>query len=230
MAERLSTIKQVGFEIEGGWDGDPGVKPIPGPGQFTADHSINGQSIGDSQAIRATHVGEAISPPLAYESPVWKEWILANWPTATPPNRTNRTCGFHIHLSTYNLKQYSMMTSKSLLYQIHSNLEAMGKELKLPPRHIFWQRMNGLNRFCRFDFDPQQQMEVTMDNRNNNATRYGYLNFSWKLHGTAEFRVLPTFRDGFIALRFAEIYFATVDNFLRGAEKEEVSFTATLVG
>lgn len=222
-------IKQVGFEIEGGWKGTPGVCPVPGPGSFTSDNSINGQSLSGSLPISATHVGEAVSLPMAYSSPTWRTWLLMNWPNADPPNRTNRTCGFHIHLSTYNLKQYSFLTSKALLFDVHRNLEALGKEIGLPERHLFWQRMAGLNRFCRLDFDATAQMEVAPTNRANNQVRYGYLNFSWKLHGTMEFRALPTFRDANIALRFAEVYLATVENFLHSMENEEVQFSASLV-
>lgn len=225
------TIKSVGFEIEGGWDGTPGLKPIPGPGDFTTDHSINGQSLGDSRAIAPVHLGEAISPPLPYaETEVWKNWLLVNWPNADPPNRTNRTCGFHIHLSTYNLKQYTLLTSKALLYEIHTTLDALGKDLKIPPKHILWQRLMGLNRFCRLDFDSAAQMEVTMGNRANNQTRYGFLNFSWKLHGTVEFRALPTFRDAPIAVRFAEAYLATVHRHLVATEELDLSFSTKLIG
>src|SRR5512136_62524 len=92
-----SKILKVGFEIEGGWEGKPGVAPFTDC-MVIADHSINGQTLHGAEPIDAPHVGEVVSEPIPYAED-WEGWLTTHWPNAEPEHRTNRTCGFHIHLS-----------------------------------------------------------------------------------------------------------------------------------
>lgn len=206
----MNYIDRVGFEIEGGWDGEEGISPIPEA--LIQDLSINGQTLGASAAISARHVGEAVSPPISYLDGPWQDWLLSRWPNAAPEHRTNRTCGFHIHLSTWSLRDYALLSSKTFLLQLRDEMIKLGKEVKLPKKHVFWERMEGKNTFCDFFFDPAQQLKITT--KGIHRERYGWLNFSYGVHGTVEFRALPTFRDGEVALQFASTYFNLVNAFL----------------
>lgn len=220
-------IDKVGFEIEGGWAGTPGISPFPDI-SLKREGSINGQTLFGAKPIEAVHIGEAVSPPLNYEKDAWEEWLLSHWPDAEPKHRTNRTCGLHVHISTKSMKDYSLLSSKSFLTQLQTEMVKLGKKLNLPPKHVFWERMYGYNEFCGFDFDPAKQMRVT--NGAGNRTRYGYLNYCYRLHGTIEFRALPTFRDGSIALRFISLYFDQVNAYLASVGKVEIKRSAALVG
>lgn len=221
----MSRIDKVGFEIEGGWDGKKGVSPFSDI-SLIADHSINGQTRAGAPAIAAVHVGEAVSKPFPYDpKEPWIEWLSSHWPNAVPPHRTNRTCGFHIHLSTKSMKDYSLLASKSFLMELKETMEAEGKAIKLPKKHVFWERILGFNTFCPLDFDPAEQMKVS---RKGGRNRYGWLNFSWTLHKTMEFRALPTFRDAAVALRFTLAYLQFVEEWLEANQTLSLRREASL--
>jgi hypothetical protein len=200
----------VGFEIEGGWAGEPGISPftdIP----LIPEHSINGQTTNGAPKIKAPHIGEAVSKPMEFEKAPWPEWLYEHWPNAEPRHRTNRTCGFHIHLSPLSMRDYTLLSSKVFLYSLHNRLVEVGKLCKLNENHVFWERMGGFNSFCNLHFDPAAQMRI---NKKGGKNRYGWLNFAWTMHGTMEFRALPTFRDAQVALRFTTEYFDFVNSWL----------------
>lgn len=213
-------LLKVGFEIEGGWDGEQGISPFTDI-SLIHDNSINGQTL-KTAAIHATHVGEAVSPPINIGDmitsvdrsiPQWQAWLESHWPNAAPPNRTNHTCGFHIHLSMGSLRDYALLSSKYFLFALKDRMLEVGKEVKLPSKHNFWQRMEGKNTFATLLYDPARQMEIH-NKEEINRQRYGWLNFSYHLHGTMEFRALPTFRDASVAVKFTQAYIDFVEKWL----------------
>lgn len=224
----MSHIKAVGFEIEGGWAGEPGVPPFT-DADLIDDGSINGTSLNSAKPIRAPHVGEVVSKPLDFATDDWRKWLTDHWPNAEPKDRTNRTCGFHIHTSFHRLDDYVKLTSKGFLYGLCDVLGATGKRLKLPAKHIFWERLEGANRFCRLEFDADAQLQLQRGNHHGHNERYGLLNFAYNVHGTVEFRALPTFRDSKVAIRFAEDYFTYLDQYLDELQHVKVAYSATLV-
>lgn len=230
----MTRINAVGFEIEGGWKGKRYLSPFA-DGTLISDHSINGQTLNGATPIASLHVGEAVSPVISYLETnkegkfLWEEWLLAHWPNADPPHRANRTCGFHIHLSVNSLRDYVLLTGKSFLFGARDRMHELGLELKLPEKHIFWERMEGLNSFCKLDFNPSRQMELTKANHHGNRSRYGYLNFSYNVHGTVEFRALPTFRDAKIGVRFAKEYFVFLERYLEELKETKVEYSRKLV-
>lgn len=208
-----SRILKVGFEIEGGWAGEPGIAPFTDC-KVIPDHSINGQTLNGAARISAVHVGEVVSEPIPFSSmkgdtAEWVSWLLEHWPNAEPEHRTNRTCGYHIHLSVETPLEYALLTSKSFLLALRDRMIEVGREVKLPKKHTFWERVHGVNTFCDLFFDAGAQMGIKA--KGINKVRYGWLNFSYGLHGTMEFRALPTFRDAAVAVRFSQEYFTLVD-------------------
>jgi hypothetical protein len=141
----------------------------------------------------------------------WQGWLTTHWPNAAPEHRTNRTCGFHIHISLDNWRSYAHLTSKSFLLALRDRMIEVGKEVDLPKKHSFWERMHGANTFCDLFFDPAAQMRLTTKG---GRVRYGWLNFAFNMHGTVEFRALPTFRDAHVAVRFSDEYFQLVERWL----------------
>lgn len=223
----MSRIFKVGFELEGGWKGEPGISPFKDI-SLIADHSINGQTLKGARALAAPHIGEAVSPPIPFEGEEWKAWLESHWPNADPPDRTNRTCGFHIHTSFQDFLSYSLLSSKSFLLTLRDRMLELGRELDLPSKHVFWERAHGANTFCSLFFDAASQMKV--HTKSLSRTRYGWLNFSYGLHQTLEFRALPTFRDSWVGIRFAEAYFQLVDGWLEQQAGKTFCRSITLKG
>lgn len=230
----MSHLLKVGFEIEGGWAGKRGASPFKDL-TLIKDGSINGQTLRDHQ-ITATHIGEAVSPPIDLQElvgggdcaiPKWQDWLEAHWPDADPPNRANNTCGFHIHVSVKSLRDYALLSSKSFPFELRERMMTLGKEVNLPKKHYFWSRMEGKNSFCTLLYDPAKQMGI--DSKEEiNRTRYGWFNFAYKIHGTLEFRALPTFRDAHVAVLFTREYLAFLESWLDQHQsvslEREVSF------
>jgi hypothetical protein len=220
----MSYIDKVGFEVEGGWDGKAYESPFSDI-TLIADHSINGQQLKSSSPIVATHVGELVSPAFPFLDEGWPLWLYEHWPNAAPKNRTNRTCGFHIHLSTKSMKDYTLLSAKDFLFGLRDRMNELGHQISLPSKHIFWERMDGFNTFCSLNVNPGAQMGLRTKGTSN-PLRYGYLNFSWGLHGTMEFRGLPTFRDAQVALRFVAAYLDYVNSYLTLVQNVQVKRTA----
>lgn len=224
----MNHIAAVGFEIEGGWKGEEGKSPFKDI-TLIRDDSINGQSIGNSNAIAADHIGEAVSPVIPFDDVKWRAWLEEHWPNADKENRTNRTCGFHIHISTINVRDYVMLTGKNFLYGLQKTLMTRGEKMKLHKKHVFWERMQGLNRFCSLDFDVTRQMKLKKGEQHGRPERYGFLNFAWDVYGTMEFRALPTFRDAHIAVGMSETFFNYVNQYLDEVQNVKVKHAAKLV-
>jgi hypothetical protein len=202
----VTFINKVGLEIEGGWDGTPGLSPFEDAVLF-ADGSIDGQTRDPNEGVlETTHVGEVISTPLA--RPEVEEWLKVHW-----PNATNRTCGYHIHVSLLSKKSYVLLTRKGFMLRLRKKFLALGEEVKLPSKHPFWKRMSGENTFCQMHFDAGKQINIKVK-RHNDRTRYGFLNFAYNVHGTLELRGLPTFRDFPIALTFTNCFLDFVEEYL----------------
>ena len=74
-----------------------------------------------------------------------------------------------------------------------------GKEMKFPAKHLFWERLEGKNRFCFKAFRPDEQVNLKTKedgNRRNlegQELRRSQLNFCYAMHGTLECRLFPGF-------------------------------------
>lgn len=223
----MSHIKAVGFEIEGGWDGKEGTSPFKDI-TLIRDGSINGQSLDGAPPIDPVHAGEAVSPILTWEKDDWQKWLTDHWPDADAKHRTNRTCGFHIHTSFHSMKDYMLLSQKSFLYELRTLFMETGKSMKIHNKHVFWERMEGLNRFCPLEFDTTKQMNLVRGNHHGRNERYGWLNFCWGVYQTIELRSLPTFRDLKLGLKFSGVYFDFIDSFLDRAQNTKVSYATTV--
>lgn len=211
----MNIIKLVGLEVEGGWDGKPFVPPFPDL-TLVADHSIDGHTLTADVPLGCTHVGEAISKPIPVDE-------VADWLTKYWPHHTNLTCGYHIHLSFVKPLYYMLLTKKAYAIRLKKSMEYLGRERGLPPNHYLWGRLTGTNPFCMMDFDSSSQMDVK-EKRVGMRVRYGFLNFALKLHGTMEFRALPTFDNVDDARAFTFHFFNITEDFI----KEEVAQLSNL--
>jgi hypothetical protein len=169
----MKFIQKIGLEIEGGWF-DRHLHPSP-VAKWHRDGSVrniratqNGRNIG--------HVGEVASEPLPSLEAV-KTWINDFW-----PDRKNKSCGFHIHVSV-KPELYEFLMEEDFYNQFLKIMEETGKTLKLS-KHFF-DRLNNQNSYCRRIFHPHEQAgEITKTDK-----RYTHLNYCYTLHGTLENRL-----------------------------------------
>lgn len=204
----MGSIHKVGLEVEGGWPGIPGINPFDDLA-LVADRSIDGRTLAaDHPLLALAHVGEAVSEPLPADQEVIDKWIDKYWPTAA-----NNTCGYHIHISLKSAGNYMRLTSKAFLYSLIEKMKEIGLREGLPKTHYLWRRLNGANPFSMHHFDCSSQIRMARKSVGD-RTRYGTLNFAWKIHGTVEFRALPTFESKGLAKVFTREYLEFVEGWL----------------
>lgn len=203
----MRIIDKVGLEVEGGWPGEQRVPPFDDL-DLVEDRSIDGQTLARDKPMLSPHVGEAVSKPIPPEEA--EAWIKKYW-----PNETNKTCGYHIHVSLVEPLYYMLLTKKRFAFTVIREMERLGKHIKLPNNHYLWERLSGNNPFCTLSFDASTQMDIKAK-RVGMRVRYGFLNFAKNIHGTVEFRALPTFDSVDHALLFTKKYFETVEEFVKG--------------
>lgn len=216
----MSRINLVGLEVEGGWDGTAMKRPFDLP--IIQDHSVDGRTVQSDKPLTCPHVGEVVSKPLACDPDVIGAWLDKYW-----PQHTNITCGYHIHVSLKNIKDYSALTTKNFLHKVILDMKKLGREMGLPPTHYFWGRIAGSNPFCTLNFDSSSQISMKQKSVGD-RTRYGMLNYAWNIHGTVEFRALPTFETADQARAFTFCYLNSIEDFLEEHSQYSCQYTALL--
>jgi hypothetical protein len=172
------TVKKIGVELEGGFTRHRRDRSPIGGGDWHGDGSVymDGHSL---------WCGEAVSPPI-------KNWTkLASWVKNNYPNRVNRTCGTHMHVSFKGSYGYSALVGQDsgILDRLEEVLRAWAKDAKLRQSERKWlfNRLDGNNTYCKKIWDPDRALQGRYD-------RYSWLNAeAWRKHGTIEIRILPAF-------------------------------------
>jgi hypothetical protein len=217
----MGKINLVGLEVEGGWDGDPCKRPFAA--KIIADHSIDGRTVVSDKPLTCTHVGEVVSAPMFADRERTDAWITTHW-----PQHSNVTCGYHIHTSYASMKDYAALTTKHFLTKLVEAIVERGKELKLPPNHYLFKRMNGSNPFTLYNFDASNQIRMKAKSVGDRL-RYGMINCAWNIHGTIEFRGYPTFETPELAKEFTNLYLDFIEDYLEEfSDKFAKVYSATL--
>lgn len=195
---KFERIKKCGIEIEGGWDERPQQNLI-------SDGSVV-VSCGYSD-------GECVSAPLdSWEKA--EDFFDKNY-----PQKTNHTCGIHLHASFSNDHDYATLVDKRFYDFFCDRMAVWGKRWNCKNKQ-FWNRLEGKNNFCRKRFNPENQLTQTQKYHD---ARYSHFNFCHAIHGTFEVRLLPTFKEKRIALAAAKEVFAIIEEWLDNSP-EEVGF------
>ena len=162
-------IKAIGMEVEGGWNRKPGFRT-----------KYDG-SLSDGLA---EYVGEAVSRPLTTLVGACR-WLDAVW-----PHRTDARCGFHIHLSFKLDRDYVALADTKFLDWFVRRMEEWGREQGIKNEQ-FYRRLAGENSYCE---RTTRYIEGQLGAHGRPQSRYTVWNFCYSQHGTAECRVLPTFK------------------------------------
>jgi len=156
---------KFGVELEGGWDNKPN--------NIISDGSVY---------VCANYVGEIPSKPLCNLS-YFKKWLHANF-----PNRYDRSCGYHVHVSFPNWaytclcsKKFFDLFLKETINYINNNItHSYDKE-------SFKDRLNNHSQWCEQRYNPLAQFYE----RFKSGERYTAINYCYELHKTIEFRIAP---------------------------------------
>jgi hypothetical protein len=203
-------VDKVGLEVEGNWNGTPGISPF----SFPLKRDVSVQRIGAH-----AHYGEAATPEPLQPHEVEK-WLVTHW-----PNAAGHDSGLHCHVSVADPNlNYPRLQVRPFFDLLCANLEKWGKE-NIPDRNdIFWYLLGvhgecNQNRFCSRKFDPFKQMKLK--DKTDNVRRL-MLNYCWAMHGTVECRVWPVFAQGpKVAASSVMVWIDTVEDWLRAKDEEE---------
>ena len=169
----------VGVELEGAWTA------LPEGVTLERDGSVGGFSV-------PNNVGELPSPPLPRRS-------LANWMRRHYPDKVNKTCGLHVHMSFKSAQHYSWLMVPEFQATIKKYLRLWAiNKMGFQPGHQLYERLTGNNSFCLDQFWPDVQAAARSKNYDHPAdgpTRYTMIAYPFSLHSTIECRVLPMFED-----------------------------------
>lgn len=196
----VSYIYKVGVELEGGWtEGEY-------PPNATGDGSVSGPEF--------SHVfyrGESRSDPGTIEQTLayMERWY---------PQVVNATCGFHIHISLTNLVYYQKLMCREFFNHVLKEFRAWGVK-NVAGGHTFWDRLDGLNRYCKHNYAPDAQAMTTYKN----DTRYSVLNYCYMQHKTIELRLLPMFKQKTVSMKALTFYTKMVEDWL-AAQKRDKAF------
>src|ERR1019366_2939398 len=156
-------IKNLGIEIEGAWDDcsrvvpwlkDDGSVRVEGYTSVGQDVSRHFKSLSetDRPTLLASYVNRSHSGEIASHLFNSKGQI-EDWLKKTYPNKSNSTCGIHIHVSFFDLNSYASLMTKSFYEMFLCSLHEFG-ENEANESDIFWNRLGGGNRFCERIFNP----------------------------------------------------------------------------
>lgn len=185
-------IAKMGIEIEGCWHEEP-------------RNRVHDGSVKNPGGL--PYCGESVSPPYA------KFTQLTRYLQDNHPDRVDTSCGLHVHFSFTRLEYYSRLMDAGFKDHFYKFMAAWAKTAK--PGEWFNNRLRGGNQYCLRDWYPDKQAPVS----GKNSHRYAAWNFCYRLHGTAECRLLPCFSDVNTCIAGIRAVKASVLTWLRSQEK-----------
>lgn len=147
--------------------------------------------------------------------------------TTLYPDITSKAAGMHVHMSFKEKTSISLLCSKAFFKFWQERWEEWGTRLKV--KGVFWERVRGENTYCR-----KTEMSEWGGRKglvNSVGERYRAINFtSFEKHGTVEFRMLPMFQKGNLAVLAIENLVDIVETFLQNVNIDTVLDLKTKIG
>jgi hypothetical protein len=131
------------------------------------------------------------------------------------PDVTSRAAGLHVHMSFKEKTSISLLASDAFFAYWKTRWLAWVQKLNV--KGAFLERLNNENQYCRPNSvaaDFTKPKANIMESRD----RYRAINFqSFERHGTVEFRLLPMFQKGDLAVNAIETLVDIVETYLQTA-------------
>lgn len=134
------------------------------------------------------------------------------------PDVTSRAAGMHVHISFKELTSFTLLCSDAFFEYWKDRWEKWGQKLNV--QGAFWERLRNENKFCR----PNSMTEYAENGKKSlidtyttgGEDRYKAINFhAYSRHKTLEFRLLPMFQKGNLAVNAVETLVDIVETFLQ---------------
>lgn len=195
-------INAVGVELEGGW------KAGRRSGGKISGYLLKGDS--SVRDIRMDITGEVNSLPMS------KMRSIRGYFKYAYPDRTNDSCGLHIHLSFNSNQYYSKLMSSKFYYYFIREMGKYASTLALIDDRVkFHHRLAGRNRYCRKEFEKSNYVYQVTEEYPSVANRYNIINYSYREFKTIEFRVFPMFSKWQVSYAVSEKLIELVTNYLK---------------
>jgi hypothetical protein len=133
--------------------------------------------------------------------------------TTLYPDVTSRAAGLHVHMSFKEKTSVSLICADAFFDYWKTRWEAWGQKHNV--QGAFWERLKGDNQYSKVNSIASDYTGKTTV-ENNNGGRYKAINFqAYTEHGTVEFRMLPMFQKGNLAVNTIETLVDIVETYLQ---------------
>lgn len=146
--------------------------------------------------------------------------------TSLYPDVTSRAAGLHVHMSFKEKTSVALLCSDAFFTHWKEQWEAWGKRMNV--QGAFWERLRNENHFCRpnsiGEYKNKGKKDLIDDAAGGREDRYKAINFlafskispdTGKPFGTVEFRLLPMFQKGNLAVNAIETLVDIVETYLQ---------------
>jgi hypothetical protein len=205
-------VYRVGVELEGGWVTLPPGTTLQNDGSVSFPREDSGFDPRTGET--SLNIGELPSPVLMVDSRKADDLTLEKWLTQHYPQKVNKTCGMHVHMSFQNAFQYQRLMDESYTWTMGEYVRRWAKE-NLPLDHCIWSRLRGESQYCTFKYYPDGQAQQTRKQYHHDKDcRYTVIHYCFSRFGTIECRLLPMMPDAQIALSAIKEVLAITSAFL----------------
>lgn len=190
-------LDKIAFELEGAW--------FSKKENLHSDLSFSR----DDFHPKFSSVGEYVSAPFNNFKDFYSD-LIKNW-----PDDSCKKCGFHVHFSLKNPTYYSVCMERDFYTHFLLAMEDFGDSLNKDNKctQLFWERFNGINKYCSRDFIPDFQAEFKEKGHNRHSRRT-QLNYCYNYLKTIECRLFPMFSNIEDAIRACETLFNFIENYI----------------
>lgn len=141
------------------------------------------------------------------------------------PDVTSRAAGMHVHMSFKEATSVTLLCSDAFFAYWKDRWEKWGTKLNV--QGAFWERLRNENQYCRpnsmNDFQNKGKKDLIDNGQHNRDDRYKAINFlaynktrpDGQPFKTVEFRLLPMFQKGNLAVNAIETLVDIVETFLQ---------------
>ncbi len=214
-------VYRVGIEVEGGWT-QRGVRSKVVPDGSVFEHGRRLPPTVTQEVLANGFIyGEIASEPrevIKGSNTDFRVWMAKYYPQIV-----DETCGMHVHVSFPNPLLYGRCMDPRFPATIVASIGQWANEEGLSGDHPLWPRLQNQNRYCKHDFDAENQITPTGKDYDQTrlGNRYTVVNYCYGRTTTWECRLLPMMATVEQGIRAVERVIDTTNAFLVATAKRE---------